>query len=572
MAKKLALCIGINDYPGTDSDLFGCVNDANDWANALQARGFTCKRLIDSEATGERIREEMLALAEEAKNGDIAVVFFAGHGSVVPDIDGDEADGQDECWCPHDVRTSGVIIDDELSQIYEKRRRGVRWVVISDSCNSGTVSRKSQLDVDLPDDMSPRRRSRFLAPSLFVEEPQASRLAARAVSRFSAGAPGRKGPLLLAGCQEDQESMDTYFNGRPNGAFSYIALQTLETLPAEANYVTWFDRISKFLPSATYPQEPSLYDVSNKRKHWKVLTAQDETPQPVLGRPPNTGIDDAQALMMGRGLAAKPLSHALRNRTRARSSKKFLIAEGDSWFKIPFWDDLVDELEKLNFDISNVANHGHLLENMAFDPQQKIGFAREFVKMIDRNQPPAAVLLSGGGNDIAGEQFRLMINPKEGSRPGLNYVIVEEMINVRLREAYLTLVGAVNAISDQLLGEQIPIVLHGYSAGVPDGRGYRKLIRLAGPWLEPCFDLLGYHDIDEMTEIVEELLDIFNTMLRSMTQSSSLRNVHYVNFMDVLPNDPDSNYKRWWHDELHPTDRGFKCLAEKMARELSMLI
>ena len=32
---KYALCIGINDYPGTDSDLSGCVNDANDWAAAL---------------------------------------------------------------------------------------------------------------------------------------------------------------------------------------------------------------------------------------------------------------------------------------------------------------------------------------------------------------------------------------------------------------------------------------------------------------------------------------------------------------------------------------------------------
>ena len=39
MSKK-ALCIGINDYPGTDSDLSGCVNDANDWAAELASRGF----------------------------------------------------------------------------------------------------------------------------------------------------------------------------------------------------------------------------------------------------------------------------------------------------------------------------------------------------------------------------------------------------------------------------------------------------------------------------------------------------------------------------------------------------
>ncbi len=29
MSKK-ALCIGINDYPGTQNDLSGCVNNAND--------------------------------------------------------------------------------------------------------------------------------------------------------------------------------------------------------------------------------------------------------------------------------------------------------------------------------------------------------------------------------------------------------------------------------------------------------------------------------------------------------------------------------------------------------------
>ena len=33
MANK-ALCIGINNYPGTHMDLQGCVNDAEDWATA----------------------------------------------------------------------------------------------------------------------------------------------------------------------------------------------------------------------------------------------------------------------------------------------------------------------------------------------------------------------------------------------------------------------------------------------------------------------------------------------------------------------------------------------------------
>jgi hypothetical protein len=37
---RYALCIGLNDYPGTGSDLAGCVNDANDWAEELTKREF----------------------------------------------------------------------------------------------------------------------------------------------------------------------------------------------------------------------------------------------------------------------------------------------------------------------------------------------------------------------------------------------------------------------------------------------------------------------------------------------------------------------------------------------------
>ncbi|MEM9902655.1 MAG: caspase family protein [Pseudomonadota bacterium] len=569
MIKKLAVCIGINDYPGTGSDLYGCVNDANDWAGALQARGFTCRRVLDSEATGDRIREEMTALAAEGQDGDIVVVVFAGHGSVVPDLDGDEADGQDECWCPHDVGVNGVITDDELNRIYGKRHKGVRWIVISDSCNSGTISRKSRLDAEAAVTNFRRPRPRFLAPEVFAKGAQASRLASRGAARYSASAPGRRGPLLLAGCQEDQESMDAWFNGRANGAFTYVALKTLASLPADADYATWFERIDDYLPSIEYPQIPSLYDVSNKRKYWRILAAEGEAASSVHTRPSAGTTDDGHALMNGRALAAASLALAMQATARSRAPKKNLIAEGDSWFRIPIWNDLIDELEDLNFDVTNVATHGHVLENMAFSPKQKRGFAKAFVKMVQRGEPPTAVLLSGGGNDIAGEQFRMMINPKAGSRPGINRVILDEIVHVRLREAYLTLIGAVDFIAQEQLGRKAPIFLHGYCAGVPDGRGY-GVINLAGPWLKPYFDQLGYHDIDENTAMVEELLGEFNAMLKSMTLSPGLEHVRYVNFLDLLPN--DTSYKKWWNDELHPSDRGFRRLAAKMAEEISSVL
>ena len=48
---KYALCIGINNYPGTHMDLRGCVNDAEDWSAELASRGFEVTQLIDAAAT-----------------------------------------------------------------------------------------------------------------------------------------------------------------------------------------------------------------------------------------------------------------------------------------------------------------------------------------------------------------------------------------------------------------------------------------------------------------------------------------------------------------------------------------
>ena len=69
MAKK-ALCIGINDYPWTANDLNGCVNDANDWAKELHARGFEVKKLLNKSATGAAIRQGIKDLLKSAGSGD----------------------------------------------------------------------------------------------------------------------------------------------------------------------------------------------------------------------------------------------------------------------------------------------------------------------------------------------------------------------------------------------------------------------------------------------------------------------------------------------------------------------
>ena len=263
-----ALCIGINNYPGTHMDLAGCVNDANDWAAELAGRGFVVSKLLDRDATKAAMVAAMHQVIAGAKRGDTVVITFSGHGTYVPDLDGDEVDGLDEALCPHDVETAGeALTDDELHALFSTRAAGVKLVLISDSCHSGTVSRAA---VAQPEDDEGVPRPRFLPMGNWLP---AERLPRGASGRPLANVPGvaggspfgkvllkASGDLLMSGCQEgpNNYSYDARFRGRSNGAFTYFALKVLHTLPANATYADWHAELGAYLPSASYPQAPQL--------------------------------------------------------------------------------------------------------------------------------------------------------------------------------------------------------------------------------------------------------------------------------------------------------------------------
>jgi metacaspase-1 len=54
--------------------------------------------------------------------------------------------------------------------------------------------------------------------------------------------------------------------GRPNGAFTFVALNALKRLPKSATYQGWFDAIRKLLPSRQYPQSPNLYGIASLKR------------------------------------------------------------------------------------------------------------------------------------------------------------------------------------------------------------------------------------------------------------------------------------------------------------------
>ena len=247
--RKTGLCVGINNYPGTSSDLSGCINDCNDWADILQSKyGFSnITKLIDSQATRASIKQALTKLVEGAVSGDIIVFTYSGHGSFVVDTSGDEPDGKDETLYTYD----GNILDDELREILNKVKEGVKTIIILDSCHSGTATRVSR-----PGSPKPR----FMPPS----DPDVAKLGTMLPSSKAMLADENMNEVLLTGCKSTEYSYDAEYNGRPNGALTKTAIDALNKLD-KPTYQIWYDTIRKGLPSSNYPQTPQLEGAKNNK-------------------------------------------------------------------------------------------------------------------------------------------------------------------------------------------------------------------------------------------------------------------------------------------------------------------
>jgi lysophospholipase L1-like esterase len=241
-----------------------------------------------------------------------------------------------------------------------------------------------------------------------------------------------------------------------------------------------------------------------------------------------------------------------------------LIAEGDSWFDYPFHDVLQILEDDYLYDVESVAHKGDTVDDMAHSGGQFEEFARRLEKLLRANKVPRAILLSGGGNDIAGDEFAILLNHAASSLPAINDDIVRGLIDVRLRAAYARIIGGLTKIAQTYLGRPIPIVTHGYDYALPDGRGFLGgFWVLPGPWLEPGFRKKGHVDFGKNSAVVVKLIDQFNAMLKDVSATLGFGHVHYLNLRNTLKH--DGTYKKDWANELHPTEDGFKLVSKKFA-------
>ena len=139
--KKYAIVVGINDYPGTGSDLLYTVADANEMKNVLLNTYKFDKVILltDSGATKTTIYNAVNTIKHDAKSGDDEVVFFfSGHGAKGKADDYDK-NNVDQAIVVQENDKFAFIWDGELVQWFSNFT-ATRIVFIFDSCLSGGMS------------------------------------------------------------------------------------------------------------------------------------------------------------------------------------------------------------------------------------------------------------------------------------------------------------------------------------------------------------------------------------------------------------------------------------------------
>ncbi|HEX8696628.1 MAG TPA: caspase family protein, partial [Longimicrobium sp.] len=212
--RKLALCIGINAYPG-NLRLGGCVADAKLWARRLAEVGFQVRLLLDAQATKQGMVAAIRQLVDESRPGDVVVLQYAGHGTQFRDEDSDDEDRQDEALVPVDCNQGGFLLDDEQFALFSRLPAGVSFTCIYDCCHSGSMSRAALQSAFAAAADGEPVRSRFMDPTPEMWEAYRQQ---KAASRDAGGARAlrdRESSRVVAfsACRDDEVALERGGNG-----------------------------------------------------------------------------------------------------------------------------------------------------------------------------------------------------------------------------------------------------------------------------------------------------------------------------------------------------------------------
>ena len=259
-----------------------------------------------------------------------------------------------------------------------------------------------------------------------------------------------------------------------------------------------------------------------------------------------------------RGVKARMLASG----TAPVATPLVMLAHGDSWFDYPLSGndlslsdtDVIAQLRPMgnpNPVILNVSHHGDAsTDELSWPKQQRMIDALSDPANWMDNGRPDAIVFSGGGNDIAGDQFCIFLNYAGPGVVGLNARRFQDALGM-IEASYLDLF----AFRDRY-APGVPVFGHCYDLPIPNG----VHPDCVGPWLKPSLDYCGWSDVNQGTAIVHQALADFKGLLDRL--SSDLNNNFTVIQTQGVLNADD------WANELHPYPEGFKKIAGAFVRPL----
>ena len=224
------LHFAITDYPGTGSDLPGCVPDQELMINHVDGKigGVSFRYLQDSEVTPARFEAEIRGAFAAMPKGRLTI-GYSGHGTY--EKDDSEPDGVREAlylW-------NGKFTDKRFVALCKEKPAELELVFFLDCCFSEGMSRNNPS----------YKKPRFMMTEPLPENFHVIRQAPGEVNDW----------LVISACAENQTASDAMFNGKPNGAFTFYAMKTLER---GITYRQWMERIWAYLPSDRFEQIPHI--------------------------------------------------------------------------------------------------------------------------------------------------------------------------------------------------------------------------------------------------------------------------------------------------------------------------
>ncbi len=246
--------------------------------------------------------------------------------------------------------------------------------------------------------------------------------------------------------------------------------------------------------------------------------------------------------------------------------KRRIVAEGDSWFDYLPGTDLIDCLRRHHgYSIKNYADAGDTLENMvygtkfnkgSFQPARPTIF--KVLRKIERLKPKV-FLFSGGGNDIAGDEFGSYLNHADTGLPPLRNEYIAYMINHVFKKCCEDLIAKIANVSSKT-----HIIMHGYGHTVPTGKAVSFIgFRFAGPWLRPALTAKRILEPAAQASTIEMMINAYNEMLKSLDEAYP--NFHHVDLRSIIVADKD------WVNELHLKNSAYARAADKISEAIEKI-